>query len=143
MRRSKSAITEEVRLSALEVPLLTIRRRLVTLTENSPPWVLRTEPPALIGPLTTEETITLKNLNTKRKRFAAASNLEQEAESLAVLTRPTAHALVKKDRFGPEVEEVTLQMPPLFPKFAGDLCRHTHIHIHTYIPHTYIAKTYI
>jgi hypothetical protein len=26
------------------------------------------------------------------------------------------------------VEEVTLQMPPLFPKFAGDLCRHTNIH---------------
>jgi hypothetical protein len=145
MRRSKSAITEEVRLSALEVPLLTIRRRPVTLTENSPPWVLRTEPPALIGPLTTEETITWKNLNTKRKRFAAASNLEQEAESLAVPTRPTAHELVKKDRFGPEVEEVTLQMPPLFPKFAGDLCRHTHIHtyIHTYILHTYIAKTEI
>ena len=118
MRRSKSAITEEVRLSALEVPLLTIRRRLVTLTENSPPWVLRTEPPALIGPLTTEETITLKNLNTKRKRFAAASYLEQQ---VAVLTRPTAHALVKKDRFGPEVEEVTLQMSPLLPKFAGDL----------------------
>ena len=95
MRRSKSAITEEVRLSALEVPLLTIRRRLATLTENSPPWVLRTELPALIGPLTTEETITWKNLNTKRKRFAAAWNLEQEAESLAVLTRPTAHTLVK------------------------------------------------
>ena len=91
MRRSKSAITEEVRLSALEVPLLTIRRRLVTLTENSPPRVPRTEPPALIGPPTTEETIALKTLNTKRKRFAAAWNLEQEAESLAVLTRPTAH----------------------------------------------------
>jgi hypothetical protein len=89
---------------------------------------VRTEPPALIGPLTTEETITWKNLNTKRMRFAAASNLEQEAEALAVLTRPTIHALVKKDRFGPEVEEVTLQMPPLFPKFSGDLCRHTHIH---------------
>ncbi len=125
----------------MEVPLLTIRRRLVTLTETSPPWVLRTEPPALIGPLTTEETITWKNLNTKRKRFAAASNLEQEAESLAVLTRNNAHALVKKDRFGPEVEDFTLQMPLWFPKFAGELCRHTYIH--TYIPHTYIAKTYI
>ena len=88
----------------------------------------------------------MKNLNPKRKRFAAASNLEQEAESLAVLTRPTAHTLVKRDRFGPEVEEVTLHMPPLFPKFAGDLCRHTHMHIrtyiYTYIPHTYILKTY-
>jgi hypothetical protein len=76
-------------------------------------------------------------------RITAASNLEQEAESLAVLTRPTAHELVKKARFGPEVEEVTLQMPLLFSKFAGDLCRHTYIHIHTHIPPAYIAVIYI
>ncbi len=136
MRRSKFAITEEVRLSALEVPLLTIRRRLVTLTENSPPH--RTT-----GPHRTANYRGDHHITPRGSGFAAALNLEQEAESLAVLTRPTAHALVKKDRFGPEVEEVTLQMPPLFTKFAGDLCRHTHIHSHTYIPHTYIANTYI
>ena len=64
--------------------------------------------------------------------------MEQEAESLAVLTRPAAHALVKKDRFGPEEEDFTLQMPPLFPKFVGDLCRHTYTYIHTYINTTYV-----
>ena len=121
LRRSKSSIAEEVRLSALEVPLLSIRRRLATLTENSPPWVLSTAEPNLTGSLSSAEATTLRNLTMKRKQFAGGSTVEQEAESVAILARPTSHALVKKDRFGPEVEEFTMPLPQLFPKFAGEL----------------------